>query len=80
MHVLRRLRCRTCLCDLGFTTTDEFEEWCQQFDHDSPPDDDGDDGPCGRCGCNECDCDNYELITGDELETEDIQRAFDDSY
>ena len=74
------LRCRSCIGSLGFATTDEFETWCKQFDHDSPPDDDGDDGPCRECGCNECDSDGYELITGDEFETEDIQRAIYDGY
>jgi hypothetical protein len=74
------LRCRSCIGGLGFATTDEFETWCKQFAHDSPPDDDGDDGPCRECGCNECDSDGYELITGDEFETEDIQRAIDDGY
>jgi hypothetical protein len=74
------LRCRNCIGDLGFARTDEFEEWCRQFDHDSPPDDDGNDGPRRDCGCNECECDNYELIAGDEFETEDLQRAIDEGY
>jgi hypothetical protein len=31
------LLCRSCIGDLGFATTDEFEEWCKQFDQDRPP-------------------------------------------
>jgi hypothetical protein len=78
------LRCRSCIGDLGFATTDDFEESCKQFDQELPPDDDDDDdGPCRDCGCNDCDCDKYALILGDELEMaerEDIQRSIDQGY
>jgi hypothetical protein len=69
------LRCRSCIGDLGFATTGEFEVWCMQFDHDELPDDDGDVDELGNRICE----DNY-LVLGDELETEDIERAIDEDY
>jgi hypothetical protein len=70
------LRCRSCIGDLGFATTDEFEEWCKQFDHDSSDDDDG---PCRDCGSNDCECDGQPVL-GDEHEIEDIERAINEGY
>jgi hypothetical protein len=71
------LRCRNCIGELGFASTEEFETWCKQFDHDSPPEDDEDDGPCQHCDCDECIC---HIVLGDDHETEDIERAIDEGY
>jgi hypothetical protein len=59
------LRCRTCIGVLGFATTDEFVEWCKQFDRQLPSGDD--------------DEDSY-FVLDDELDSEDIERAIDAGY
>jgi hypothetical protein len=71
------LRCRSCIGDLGFASTDEFEEWCKQCDDNSSDDDE--DRPCRDCGCNDCECDDLPIL-GDEHETEDIERAINEGY
>ncbi len=60
------LRCRSCIGDLGFATTDEFEEWCKQFDDASDCDDDG--------------ADELYVPLEEQVELEDIERAIDDGY
>jgi hypothetical protein len=59
---------------LGFATTDEFQEWCKQFDHNPAPDDD--DG-VDEFGNWIFDDDSY-LALGDESDIEDIERAIED--
>jgi hypothetical protein len=69
------LRCGDCIGDLGFATTAEFEEWCEQFDHDAPSDDD--DGDVDEFGNRIYD--DY-VVLGDEPDIEDIERPIDEGY
>jgi hypothetical protein len=70
------LRCKQCIGDQGFATTDEFEKLCGQFDHDAPA---GDDGDVDKFGNRIYDNDSY-LVLGDEADVEDIERAIDEGH
>ncbi len=67
------LRCRSCIGNAGFATTDEFEAWCKRFDRDTEANDDED---VDRIG-NRIYDDDY-LVLGDDHETDDIDRAIEE--